>query len=546
MTRGNRLGSWLAGTTIAVAALGVLTFGIHQGTFAASDTDPYGYVSQAGLIAGGSLHLDVPAAIDASWPNAESSFVPPGYALSADKRFAAPTYSTGLPLVMAALQRVSGRREAVFYAVPLLGAMAILMTGLLGTRVHSPLAGAFAAVVMATSPSVLYQVIQPVSDLPAAAWWTASLALAVGASPWGSGAAAGMAVLTRPNLFPIAAFIGGFFLWKAIRADDRTRSTKWRHLVLLLAGAAPGFLAVAAINQYLYGSMLRSGYGRIDELYAWTHVIENLDRYPRWLIQTQTPLVCLAVVAPWLASRGATPERRDRLRGDEVWLLFAVAAFVSLSYLFWGAFGREEWWYLRFLLPAFPPLIILSVVVLIEALGRVARSRTVFMALAAAVLAGWTAWQLREAGRGGVFGFQQLEQRYVAVADYIRTVMPREAVFVAGLHAGSIRHHADRLTVNFDRLEPGALDAAVAGLAAQGYHPFFALEQGEESAFRAKFGGANTLGALDWPPMLHTSGGVLVHVFDPADRRRFLAGEAIGTSDMLFRGKPILTTKEKG
>ena len=145
--------SWLAGTLSAMAALGVLTFGVRKGTFAAADTDPYGYVSQAELIAGGSLRLEQQLARSMPWPNAESSFVPPGYALSRVKGFAVPTYSTGLPLVMAGLERASGRRAAVFYAVPLLGAIAVWMTGRLGARMHSPLAGAMTAVLIATSPS---------------------------------------------------------------------------------------------------------------------------------------------------------------------------------------------------------------------------------------------------------------------------------------------------------------------------------------------------------------------------------------------------------
>jgi hypothetical protein len=540
------MGRILPFCVIAISALGVLAFGILKGTFAASDTDPYGYVSQADLISSGSLRLEHALVKDAQWRDAGSSFVPPGYALAADRQLAVPTYSTGLPLAMAVLRRATGRRDAVFYAVPILGAIAVLMTALLGTRLHSPMAGALASVLMATSPSFLYQIVQPVSDLPAAAWWTCALALAAGAgSGWASGLAAGMAVLTRPNLFPLALFIGAFLARRAMRGDDERRLVARRRLFAFVAGAAPGFLAVAALNQHWFGSPFRSGYGRIDQLYAWTHVLENLDRYPRWLMQTQTPLVCLAFLAPLFARRATARQNARRAGLDQVWLLIAVVGFVSLSYLFWGAFGREEWWYLRFLLPAYPPLIVLSVCVLLDLFGLVAPSRAAFVALAMLTVTVWTAWQLREAGRGGAFALQQLERRYVDVAYYIRTVMPREAVFVAGLHAGSIRYHADRITLNFARLDPGALDASVAELTAKGYRPHFALEEGEEPAFRARFGAANSLGRLDWPPMLYTSSGVQVHVFNPADRQRFMAGEAIGASDLLFKGKPILTTKDK-
>ena len=35
----------------------------------------------------------------------------------------------------------------------------------------------------------------------------------------------------------------------------------------------------------------------MSELYAWAQVMPNLDRYPRWLVQSQTPFICLGVLA---------------------------------------------------------------------------------------------------------------------------------------------------------------------------------------------------------------------------------------------------------
>ena len=42
--------------------------------------------------------------------------------------------------------------------------------------------------------------------------------------------------------------------------------------------AVGGCLAVAAINQHLYGSPLRSGYEPLATLYALANVLPNLDR----------------------------------------------------------------------------------------------------------------------------------------------------------------------------------------------------------------------------------------------------------------------------
>jgi hypothetical protein len=522
----------------AVVAAGVVAFGIKWGTFAASDTDPYGYVSQADLIAHGSLRLEQPFVRGVSWPDAEGAFVPPGYALSADRAAAVPIYSTGLPLVMAVLQRATGRRTAVFYAVPVLGAIAVWLTGWLGARLHGPPAGFMAAVLLGTSPTFLYQVAQPVSDVPAAAWWTISLTLTVCSgvpAAFGAGAAAGMAALTRPNLAPLAVVLGAFMAWRAFRSSSRHRRAALARAGLFVVGVVPGFLAIAAINQYLHGSALRSGYGTLSELYSWTSILPNLVRYPRSMVEAETPLICLALAAPWVSRRQAEPASERDLRGD-LWLLLTFAAVAVGLYLPWATLD------LRYILPAYPPLIVLSAIVLLEVLRRIAPRRGSFLALALALTVAWAGWHWHRADQQGVFGLQGSERRYLDVSRYLAAAMPRETAFIAGLHSGSIRYHADRVTINFDKLDPRALDAAIAGLTANGFRPYIALERDEEPAFRRKFRAHSPLGALDWPPALHTSAGVSVRIYDPADRAHFMAGEAVGTADMLFRAPPLLTT----
>ena len=539
---------WAAGVVYAVVAVSAAAFGVANGTFAAADTDPYGYVSQGELLAGGSMRLDVRFALDLPWTDADASFVPPGFAPSEPRGFAVPTYPTGLPLVMAVLQRLTGRRGAVFYAVPLLGAMAVWMTAWLGARLHSALTGFWAAALLATSPSFLYQITQPVSDVPAAAWWTASLALAVhrGALPaFGAGTAAAMAVLTRPNLVPVAALIGAYFAWDVWHPSRHTRRAALNRLALFAAGMAPGILAVAAINQYLFGSPLRSGYGSLNELYAWKSVLPNLSRYSRWLVETESPLILLALATPWFwpnARSGAQAEPIRDVRREAL-LLLGCALLVVGSYLPWGVF--EGWDFLRFLLPAFPPLIVLSVAVLTEGLRLLPWRRSVAVATTIGVLACWAAWQAREAFNRGVTTIRQGDQRYVDVSRYIAFALSRDSVFIAGLHSGSIRYHAGRPTLNFGRLDRASLDAAVAGLRARGYRPYIVVEKGEEPAFRERFGGHSRLGALDWPPVSNTSRGVSVRIYDPADRDRFLAGEPIATVDMLFRHRSEGTFRER-
>ena len=563
----------------AAFAGSTLWFGVSKGTFAAADTDPYGYVSQGELIANGSLRIDLRYAWELPWPAADMSLVPPGYTMSEPRGFAVPTYASGLPLVMAGLQRLTGRRDAAFYGVPLLGALAVLMTAWIGARLNGPATGLAAAALLSTSPSFLQQITQPVSDVPAAAWWTASLALAIAPgslSALAAGLAAAMAVLTRPNLVPLAALIAAYLAWGVWRPTRGTRHQSLVHLSLFTAGVLPGCLAVAAINNALFGSPLRSGYGSIGELYEWAPILPNLVRYPEWLIQSESPMIFLALAAPWVVARArrsssssgspappgrhlpAPPGRNDIERDRQIVLLLACALLVLVAYLPWGVF--EEWSYLRFLLPAYPSLIVVAVLLLGEIVRRqLWRSRKptesdetprvappwnrATVAVTSAILVGWLVWHVVAAIVLDATSAREVERRYVDVSHYVATAMSPQSAFIAGLHSGSIRYHAGRTTLNYRRLQEGTLDAAVAGLAAQGYKPYIVVEEGEEPHFRERFAQYDRLGALDWPPTLHTSEGVPVHIYDPADREPFLRGAPVGTVDMLFRAKPKVTVR---
>ena len=189
------------------------------------------------------------------------------------------------------------------------------MTSALGTAVHGRLTGLMAALLLAASPSFMTELMAPASDVAATAWWTVALALTVrGGSlgALGAGAAVSAAVMTRPNLVPIARGAGGFWIWRHGPWSRREDRPVVLPLALFAGAAVPGCLAVAAINQYLYGSPVRFGYEPVDVLYQLANAGPNLDRYPRWLVQTQTPFILLALAAPFFA--GGRRQRSTAVR----------------------------------------------------------------------------------------------------------------------------------------------------------------------------------------------------------------------------------------
>ena len=155
---------------------------------------------------------------------------------------------------------------------------------------------------------------------------------------------------------PILFVPGLFLLWAAV--SDRSHRPAVQRLLWFAAGTIPACIAVAYLNAKWYGGVLSNGYGSLDYLYGRENLGTNLTRYSGWLLDSQTPVVLLAGIAPFLLGRRAgTDSSRYGPRALAVtWLLFIAA--VAGCYAFYAPF--EIWWYLRFLLPAFPAMLVLT------------------------------------------------------------------------------------------------------------------------------------------------------------------------------------------
>ena len=239
---------WIAGAAAAIC----MAVGIHYGIFAAGGADAYGYVSQATGWASG--HIVAPNPLAAFETTIGPAVVPLGYRPALSPGAMVPIYAPGLPLAMA-LAVVLGGAGAVYYVVPILAGLAVWCTYRLGARVDRPLTGMIAAILLAFSPIFVFQSLEPMSDVPATAWWMLAWLLALLPGVWGplgSGLAVSAAVLTRPNLVPLALVL--LIVVAAL-------APRGRRLTLFAAGSMPGCLLVAWLNQRLYGSPLASGTG---------------------------------------------------------------------------------------------------------------------------------------------------------------------------------------------------------------------------------------------------------------------------------------------
>jgi hypothetical protein len=276
-----KLAAWAA----PAAATALLALCWIYGTRAAGGSDIYGYVSQARLWLAGDLHVHQDFAASVPWPNADWTFTPLGYRPAANHTIV-PTYAPGLPLLMAIFMKIAGSCGA-FVVTPLSGALLVLLTFALGVQVSGRVTGALAALLTVSSPTILFMTLWPMSDVPTAAFWILSLVIASRPPSYTSaalaGISAGVAILIRPNVAPLVAFPLASVAWpEAAQAGVRIR-----RLVAFAVACLPFVALVAWVNHDLYGSFLMSGYGHASSIYEWQNLRANLDRYPRWLWETQ-------------------------------------------------------------------------------------------------------------------------------------------------------------------------------------------------------------------------------------------------------------------
>jgi hypothetical protein len=493
----------------AIAALWIVIVGFTEGAFVVGGSDSYGYVSQAHLWNIGELRQE-PALSRSIAPDLALDVLSPlGYRPSIDERTIAPTYPPGLPIVMAIFERMAGP-QSVFWVVPIFGGVLVWATYLLGARAHGPVAGALAAVLVATSPPVLVQLTAaPLSDLPAAAWWAVAMALACldhRVSALGAGAAAGLAILTRPNLLPLIAIVGGLLIWRLVAAR-RPIGHSIQHAVLFALFPIAACVSIAAINRVLWGSALMSGYGPLTVLFSVANIWPNLLLYPR-LVATQMPVVLLIPIAAFLVWR--RPGWRDRVSGDRSLMIAfgACAVAVFLAYVAYPVYDAAL--NLRFLLPAVPFLLVLAIVSALSLAGRLVEMHRAACGLVLLIVAGYGVDQARELGAFRT----DPAQKFAAAGRYLAQRLPERAVVLAMLHSGSATYYSGRPIVRYDLLPPSRLDGVVEALRQRGYVPYLLLDAEERAGFQSRYRGHSSLALLDWPPVFTlNSRDVEVHVY---------------------------------
>ena len=510
--------------TLIVAAVVVTAW--RWGSFVAGGSDSACYATQAIRWAqllrhpvSSALQAPDALALAAPWPDAAATFTPTGHVASRTVAGAfVPICPAGLSMVMAPLY-LAGGVPLMFAVIPFFGAVLVLATDAIGARFGSRV-GVAAALLTAACPVFLYQVVQPMSDVPAASLWAIAVACAISTRRRHAalaGIATSAAILVRPNLVPLGVVIGLFLLLQPERSPEQ----RWRQALVYAAWSAPGCMAVALVQRYFYGSPFASGYGTVAAIFAWNHVGPNLTRYAAWLWSAGTPAIAIAALAPILLPGAVTA----LLLG-----LFAVNLALYLPYV-----EFNDWSYLRFLLPTVPFLLVLTAAVIDSVIVRLLRSgidggeprprRQAAIALGVVALVLAMAF-VREARVRHAFELQGMEERFARAGRFVAERLPANALVITDYESGSVPFYSGRRALAWGALDPAWLDRALTFARAQGFEPYLLFERPEEAGFKSRFS-QSEIGALDWPPMAEVA--TQIRIYRVADRDRYRAGVPVPT-----------------
>jgi hypothetical protein len=485
-------------------ALAVVTFGLYVtfGARAAGGADSYGYLSEADLWLQGTLKVDQSFALDVPWPRGQNTFTPFNHApWSRDGRFLVPVCAPGFPLLLA-LAKFIGGQAAMFWVAPLGGAGLVLGTFYVIRRLASGAAGVIAAWLVATSPPVVFLSMVTFTDVPNAAVWTAAFVVLLSRRRWselGAGLLCSLAVLIRPNLAPLVAFLA-LDIFLHFRGWQRPGLALGR-VSLFCLGVLPGAAGLVAFNTYVFGTAIAHGSGTFSSTFlAWSRVGANFRNYTGALFATHTYVALAGVLALAVPLRRFWPGTADRR------VFIPIGLFIVVLWSFYFAYDiLPEWWYLRFMLPTWPFIIggIGAVAAWLMPRGPLAR----LVVIAGVIVLGVV--QLRTPHVRAAFVNGGDEARYVVAAQLARRVTVPNSVILGHQHSGSVRYYSGRMTMRFEQLDPAWLDRAVDWMAARGVHTYALLEDWEVPDVRNHFAGSARIAALETPVAVYRDPGTL-------------------------------------
>lgn len=478
-----------------VLAAGLILFSVlllrHSGAYAGG-ADSAGYLGHARVLAKGQA-LGQPRELPGV-PALQAPpylYVPFGFKVLGESRELVPIYSSGLPLLLAGTAFFTGWERVGDWVIVGHAVLGLLLIQALGRRLGLAWTWALAGTALVgLSPLYLFFSVQMMSDVPALVWCGFSLwAVLQGracASDRGSrgalwmaagGFAFAVAVLIRPANVILLPALGLAVLLPGVGdrgaksvpfgptgvGETGTGVAFWGRVGSFVLGGVPGLLWLLYSNHREYGAFLTTGYGDFSGNFSWENGLVCVPHYLAWLPRLFSPVIFLVLGLVYY----------PRTRRAEAWVLLVWA----LSFLgFYASYGytHETWWYLRFVLPAVPALVLGGLLVLQHAWETIPDLRgrsgypnaifgcffghqrvlTVLLTLLFVVQLG-SSWELGrelnvlEAGEG--------ERVYLEACQWAEQHLPKDAIIAAEQASGAVYYYTDYSMLRWTNLDAETL-----------------------------------------------------------------------------------------
>ncbi|GAB5560198.1 MAG: hypothetical protein SynsKO_18450 [Synoicihabitans sp.] len=476
-----------SGVVAVVLYLGFI--GVHVSPYG-SNADASGYLNHAKLIQAGEarIPLNTLAAYEAGWfPYLQS---PLGLTLDPTRTHLVPVYPVGYPLQLAAV----GALVSLPLATPVLNTLMVLLSGVLlwifARDWGLPVCGRVAAIAaLWASPLFIYNSTQPMSDVCAMVWCLATFCAIQRGNQhhklgWyiAAGVCLAIAVLVRPtNVLLIFAVVGltGF---------------KLRPLGGIFAGGVPGGVFFLWYNHHLYGGVTKSGYGDISRFLDWEFFTAGATHFAEGLVLHFSPLIPLLFLGVFFTAKPL----RNHL------LLWTVPGFIFYACY---SFSDDNWWYLRFLLPAAPAIVVGAIIVAHTLLQRV-KNAPLKIALSLLGLAGVIGWEIKAIPEQHTLVMKRGEVIYQQTTDWIHQHVEPGAIIIAHQTSGALHYEGvDHFLVRADLVTPADSVVMFAAAEAQQIPIYATLFLHENDSVPPKIGG-------DWQ-LLAQFGVIKIYAINP-------------------------------
>jgi hypothetical protein len=427
--RVTKLMPWLAlGVYVAVIAQGMAP--------AAGGADSSGYLNAARMFSEGRVAMPVRevAGITAE-EFGQAVFTPLAFKNTVRPGEITTLTAIGMPLLYALAATIMPLSMAVPVVI-----LANVVLGIVFTRLIAEAFGLsrrwawVAAGILGLSPLYLFMGLQAMSDGASLTWVTVAVYSAWSSRTrpgyaWLAGIATAMAVLIRPSNFlcvvPVLVCLVG----------------SWRTVLFWALGGVPGALIQLWHSWRVWGNPLVTGYGNVGDAFGVEFVPLSLASYATWLPAVLTPVVVLGLGMPFMRS----VPMRVRLV-----LVTWVAVFGGFYAIF--RHTHETWWYLRFILPVFPALIVSALLMLRRIVARwkwpalSPQQRRGFAQLGAIFLLGFLLLGVRGFL---VFFWLRGDRAFERAAVWLKENVPADSTVIAAHGGGSVVYYTDLPVILF-------------------------------------------------------------------------------------------------